>query len=76
MITVYKPLHPRDDIDRTYILRKGGRELACIEDSGDASIWIFDDCIETSKERLITAASNRTDNIMTNRTTIKTRKQK
>ena len=40
----------------------------------DASIRYREDYIKKSKERLITVASNRTDNIRTNRTTA--RKQK
>ena len=41
----------------------------------NASIWL-EDYIKKPKEILITAASNSTDNIRTNRTTIKTWKQK
>ena len=38
-MTMHKALNPRDDVDRLDVLRKeGGRELACIEDSVDASI--------------------------------------
>ena len=38
-MTMYKALHPRDDVDKLYVSRKdGGRGLACIEDSVDASI--------------------------------------
>ena len=36
---MHKALHPRDDVDRLYISRKvGGRGLASIEESVDASI--------------------------------------
>ena len=39
LMTIHKALHPRDDVDRLYVSRKvGGRELAIIEDSVDASI--------------------------------------
>ena len=39
IMTMHEALHPRDDVDRLYVLRKeGGRELASIEDSVDASI--------------------------------------
>ena len=39
LLTMHKALHPRDDIDRQYVSRKeGGRGLASIEDSVDASI--------------------------------------
>ena len=38
-MTMHKALHPRDDVDRLYVSRKeGGRGLASIEDSVDASI--------------------------------------
>ena len=37
-MTMHKALHPRDDIDRLYVLGKEGRELASIEDSIEASI--------------------------------------
>ena len=39
LMTMHKALHPRDDRDRLYVSRKeGGRGLASIEDSVDASI--------------------------------------
>ena len=39
LMTMYKALHPRDDVDRLYVSRKEeGRGLASIEDSVDASI--------------------------------------
>ena len=39
LMTMYKALHPRDDVDRLYVSRKkGGRELDSIEDSVDASM--------------------------------------
>ena len=39
LMTTYKALHPRDDVDKLYVSRKeGGRGLASIEDSVDASI--------------------------------------
>ena len=39
LMTMHKALHPRDDVDRLYVSRKeGGRGLASIEDSVDASI--------------------------------------
>ena len=38
-MTMHKALHPRDDVDRLYVPQKeGGRGLASIEDSVDASI--------------------------------------
>ena len=50
---MYKALHPRDDVDRLYVSRKeGGRGLARIEDSVDASIQRLKDYIENTKEDL------------------------
>ena len=68
--TLHKALHPGDDVDR----KEGGRGLASIEDSVDASIQRLGDNI--GKHRgLITAIRNNTDNTMDNRMTI-TKKQK
>ena len=45
-MTMHKALHPRDDIDRLYVSRKeGGRGLASIKDSVDASIQRLEDYI-------------------------------
>ena len=64
-------LHLRDDMDRLYVLRKEGeRGVASIEDGLDASIQGLEDYIKKNKEKLITAASNSSDNIRTNRTVI------
>ena len=76
LMTMHKALHPRDDVDRLYVSRKeGGRGLARIEDSVDASIQRLDDNIQKHDGGLITAIRNDTDNTMNNRMTI-TRKQK
>ena len=62
LMTMYKALHSRDDVDRFYVSRKErGRGLASIEDS-------FDD------EGFITAVRNDTDNTIDERMTI-TRKK-
>ena len=46
-MTMHNALHPRDDVDRLYVSRKeGGRELASIEDTVDASIQRLEDYIE------------------------------
>ena len=46
-MTMHKALHPRDDVDRLYVPGKqGGRGLASIEDSVDASIQLLEDYIE------------------------------
>ena len=69
-MTMHKALHPRDDVDRLYVSRKeGGRGLASIEDSVDASIQRLEDYIEKHKGELITAVRNDTDNTMDNRMT-------
>ena len=74
-MTMHKALHPRDDVDRLYVSRKeGGRGLASIEDSVDASIQRLIDNIEKDEE-LITAIRNDSDNTMDNRITI-TKKEK
>ena len=76
LMTMHKALHPRDDVDRLYVSRKeGGRGLASIEDSVDASIQRREDYIEKHEGGLITAIRNNTDNTIDNRMT-KTRKQK
>ena len=73
---MHKALHPRHDVDRLYISRKeGGRGLASIEDSVDASIQRLEDYIQKNDGGLITAIRNDTDNTMDNRMTI-TWKQK
>ena len=75
LITMRKALHPKDDVDRLYLSRKeGGRVLASIENSVNASIQRLEDYIE-KHEGLITAIRNDTDNGIDNRITI-TRKQK
>ena len=75
LMTMHKALYPRDDIDRLHVSRKeGGRGLASIEESIDASIRLKD-YIQKHKGGLITAIRNDTDNMMDNRMTI-TRKQK
>ena len=75
-MTMRKALHLRDKADRLYASRKkGGRGIATVEDSVDASIQRFEDNTEKHEGRLITAIKNDTDNTMTVRMTI-TRKQK
>ena len=74
LMTMHKALHPRDDVDRLYVSRKeGGRGLASIEDSVDASIQRLEDYIEKHEGGLITAIRNNTDNTIDIRMT-KTRK--
>ena len=76
LMTRYKALHPRDDVDRLYVWRKeGGGGRASIEDSVEASIQRLEDYIEKHEGGQITAIRNNTDNTIDNRMT-KTRKQK
>ena len=76
LMTMHKVLHPRDDVDRLYASRKeGGRGLASIEDSVDASIQRLEDYIEKHERGLITTTRNDTDNKIDDRMTT-TRKQK
>ncbi len=71
-MAIYKALHPRDDIDRLYVLRKEGiRGLSSIEDCIDASIQGVKIYTKKRKERLITPVSNSNGNMMTNRKTTK-----
>ena len=70
LMTIHKALRPRDDVDRLYVSRKeGGRGLASIEDSVDASIQRLEDYIEKHERGLITAIKNDTDNTIDNRMT-------
>ena len=76
IIIVHKALHPRDDVDRLNVSRKeGGRGLASIKDSVDASIQRLEDYVEKHDRGMITAIRNDTDNTIDDRMTI-TRKQK
>ena len=73
-MTMHKALHPSDDVDSLYVLRKGGgRELARIEDNVDASIQRLEDYMQKHEGGLITATRNDT-NTIDNRMTI-TRKE-
>ena len=76
LMTMHKALHPRDDVDRLYVSRKeGGRGLASIEDSVDASIQRLEDYVEKHEQGLITSVRNDTGNTIEDRMTT-TRKQK
>ena len=75
LMTMHIALYPRDDVNRLYVSRKeGGRGLASIEDSVDASIQRLEDYIEKHERGLITAIRNNTDNTIDDRMTT-TRKQ-
>ena len=72
---MHKTLHPRDDVDRLYVRKEGGRGLANLEDSVDASIRRLEDFLGKNEGGLWTSIRNDTDNTIVNRMTI-TRKQK
>ena len=75
-MTMHKALHPRDDVDRLYVSRKeGGRRLASIENSVDASMQRFEDYIGKHEGGLFTAIQNDTDNMMNNRWITKKQKR-
>ena len=75
-MTMHKALHPRDDGNRLYVSRKeGGKGLASIEDTFDASIQWLEDYIEKHERGLITTIRVDTDNTINERMTT-TRKQK
>ena len=70
-MTIHKALQRRDYLDRLYVSKKeGGRELASIEDSVDASIQRLEDYIGKHERGLITSIRNKSDNTMDNRMTI------
>ena len=76
LMTMHKALHPRDDVDRLYVSRKqGGRGIARIEDTVDASIQRLEDYIEKHERGLLTTIRVDTDNTINERMTT-TRKQK
>ena len=76
LMTMHKTLHPRDNVDRLYVSKNdGGRGIASIEDSIDASIQRLGDYIGKHERGLITTIRNGTDSTIDNRMTI-TRKQK
>ena len=69
-MTMHKALHPRDNANRLYVSRnEGGRGLANIEDSVDASIQQLEDYIEKHERGLITAIINDTNNTIDDRMT-------
>ena len=72
---MHKALHPSNDVDRLYISRKqGGRGLASIEHTIDASIQRLEDYIEKHERGLITTIRVDTDKMINERMTT-TRKQ-
>ena len=71
LITLYKALHPIDDIDRIYVLTKENvRKFSSIEDFEDASIQGPEKCIRENKEEHLPITA------MAGRETTNTRKEK
>ena len=71
LMTMHKASNPRDELDRLYVSRKeGGRRLASIEDSIDASIQQLEGYIEKHEGGQITAIRNENDNTIDNSMTI------
>ena len=61
LMNMHKALHNRDDVNRLYVSRKeGGKGLASIEDSVDASIQRLENYIGKHEEGLFTAIRNNT----------------
>ena len=57
LLSMHNGLHPRNNVDRTYIPRKdGGRGLMCIEDNVILAKIGLERYVKESKERLIIAA--------------------
>ena len=76
LMTRHNALYPRDDVDRLYVSRKqGGRGLASIEDTVDASIQRLEDYIEKHERGQITTIRVDTDNTINERMAT-TRKRK
>ena len=56
---MHKALHPKDDVDRLYVGGKGGgKGLISIEECVENSVFGLRECVESSNERLITAAKD------------------
>ena len=49
-MTMHKVFHPREDIDRVYVLRKKGRGLTSIEDSVNTLDQTLEDNIKRTKK--------------------------
>ena len=56
MFTIYGALHPKSDVDRLYIPRKGGRGLTSIEDCAVLAIRGLEVYVYGSEEKLIQTA--------------------
>ena len=74
MMTMRKPLHPKNEIDRLYMSRKRSRGLDSIKDCINTTVRGQKDFIKKRKERLIIAASNSIGKIRQGRKTTRTGK--
>ena len=54
LIKIHKSIHPRDNVDRQYVIRKGEwRGLDRIQNCVNVVIWRLDECTKNSIERRI-----------------------
>ena len=60
---MHKVLHPNDDSDKLFDLRKGGRGHTNIEDSVDASIRRLENFIKKSQIEQITGTIKSSNNL-------------
>ena len=71
-MTMHEALHPRVDIDKLYVARKGGRKLASVENCVGVAIGGLEEYTKKKGQRLIAPANNNNMNINNLRTTRKT----
>ena len=63
LLTTHNGLHPRSNVDRTYIPRKeGGRGLLCVENTVHLAKIGLERYVKESKEQLIIAARGDNEN--------------
>ena len=76
--TIYGGLHTKSDVDRLYILRKGGgRGLIAIEDCVELAVRSLEVYVHGSEERLLQAArGDRVDDLEAASVLKKTKKEK
>ena len=57
MLTIYNGFHPRNNVDRLYLLRcKGDRRLTGVQDTMETTILGLKNYVRNSKVRLLIAA--------------------
>ena len=77
LFTVYGALHPKSDVDRLYIPRKGGRGLISIDQCTELAIRGLEVYVYGSEERLIWAArGDRIDGLEAVRVLKRSKKEK